>query len=498
VILRSKHIKLICSLLLLLIVTNTNGQELLGVTLGNYSGTAGLMLNPARMTTNKVYLDINLATANLFVSNSAVYIPSEDISIWDLYKKDYVFPTYGEDKRNVKYYDNHNLKNATVNARLLGPSAMLQIGDHAFGITTGVRYLMTGNRIPWDIAEISYNGLDYEPLHGIEFDDNDFDFSTSAWMEIGISYAYDVYKSYDEQLTVGISLKKLWGYGGAYSSTSNVNYIVVNDSTINIKNLNSELGFSAPVDYDNNDFISGSPIFRGSGMGLDIGAVFVKKRHVNMNKWRGEKLCSQTYDDYIYRIGVSILDIGRVKYSTDAQLHSYDNVSQYWASVDTIQWNNINSLLGQVSETFYGDSTASLKSNTIKIGLPTAFSLQADFSFENNLYLGAMWIHPIRFNMSSLRRPAQFAIVPRYETKYFEMSLPISVYEYKYPRVGIAARFYFVTVGTERLGTYLGMADLNGLDIYASIKIGINKGSCKNKFSGACSNQDFGRKKSRR
>jgi len=477
---------------------NSVAQEMLGVTLGNYSGTAGLILNPAKMTTNKVYLDINLATASVFVRNNFAYIPAEDISIWDMFNEGYVFPTYGKYNRNVLYYKNENLKDATINSRVLGPSVMLQVGDHAFGITSGVRYMATGNRIPWDVAEISYNGLDYTPLQNIEFDDYDFDFNSSAWMEIGLSYAYNALKSYDKQLTVGISLKKLWGYGGGYVSINNVNYIVVDDSTVNIKNLNAEVGFSLPVDYDNNDFISSSPIFRGSGVGLDIGAVFIKKKNVNVNNWRGKKLCSQTYDDYIYRIGVSILDIGRVKYSTNAQLHSYNDVSQYWSSVDTIDFNNINTLMGQISETFYGDPNASLTASTMKVALPTAISVQVDVNLRNNIYVGGMWIHPLRINLHSLRRPAQLAVVPRYETKYFELSVPISVYEYKYPRIGLAARLYFLTVGTERLGTYLGMADLNGIDIYASIKIGINKGSCKSKFGGACSNQDFGNRKRRR
>ena len=84
------------------------------------------------------------------------------------------------------------------------------------------------------------------------------------------------------------------------------------------------------------------------------------------------------------------------------------------------------------------------------------------------------------------------AIIPRYETKYFELSVPISLYDYNYPRVGIAARFYFITIGTERLGTYLGLSDMNGMDIYASIKIGINKGSCKERCGGACDNNNFG------
>ena len=489
--------KLFTLLVFLLMFNHAQAQELLGVTLGNYSGTAGLMVNPAGMTNNKMYLDINLATANVFFRNNFAYLPKEDFVIWDA--ADYGFPPiYGIDtNRNVNYYNDHNLKNATVNARLLGPSAMLQVGDHAFGITTGVRYFTSGNRIPWDIAEISYNGLDYTPLHNTEFDDYDFDFNTSAWMEIGLSYAYNAIKSYDQQLTVGISIKKLWGYGGGYLKTNNVNYIVVNDSTINIKNLNAEAGFSVPVDYDNNDYIS-TPTFRGSGIGVDIGAVFVKKKKVSMNEWSGKKLCSQKYDKYVYRIGVSILDIGRVKYTNNAQLHSYDDVSKYWVDVDTLNFTDINTMMSQISNTFYGDPAASLKSNTIKIGLPTALSVQADFSLQNNIYIGGFWIHPIRINRSALRRPAQLAVVPRFETKYFELSVPLSLYEYRYPRVGIAARFYFFTIGTERLGTYLGMADMNGLDIYASIKISINKGSCKSKFGGACSNQNFGNKSSKR
>lgn len=495
----NRTIKIITTLFFLLIFNHGNAQELLGVTLGNYSGTAGLMINPAGMTTNKVYLDINLVTANVFIRNNFAYIPHEDISVWNIFKNDYEFPTYGEDNRNLTHYKNQDLKNATVNIRALGPSAMLQVGDHAFGITTGVRYFMSGNRLPWDVVELNYYGLDYTPLHNIEFDDYDFDLNTSAWMEVGISYAYNVIKTFDKQLTAGISIKKLWGYGGGYIKTNNVNYIVVDDSTINFKNFNAEVGFSLPMDYDNTDFISTNPTFGGSGVGIDIGAVFIKKKNVNLNKWNGKKLCSQTYDEYIYRIGVSILDIGRVKYKSNAQLHSYDDVSKYWASIDTLGFTDINTLMAQFSNAFYGDPAASLVSNTIKVGLPTAISIQADFNLQhNNLYIGGFWIHPLRINMSSLRRPAQLAIVPRYETRYFEMSLPVSLYEYKYPRVGIAARFYFLTIGTERLGTYLGMADMNGFDIYASIKIGLNKGSCKSKFGGACSNESFGNKYSKR
>ena len=492
------RIKSFIILLFLLVINHTNAQELLGLTLGNYSGTAGLLLNPAGMTTNKVYLDINLVTADFFVRNNFAYLPKEDFTIWDAFKKDYTYPTYGDENRNIIYYKDQKFKHATINARVLGPSVMLQVGDHAFGITTGVRYFMSGNRIPWEIPQFGYNGLEYTPLQNIEFDDNNFDINTSTWMEVGLSYAYIIHKSFDRQITAGISIKKLWGYGGGSLKVNNINYVVVDDTTINIKNLDNEFAFSVPVDYNSGDFNGSNPTFRGSGVGIDIGAVFIKKKHVGTNRWSGKKLCSQTYEEYIYRIGVSILDIGRVKYTENAQLHCFEDVSIYWSSLDTIDFTNINTLMSEFSNTLLGDPNASLISNTIKIGLPTVLSIQADFNLENNLYVGAMWIHPLRINRSALRRPAQLAVVPRFETRHFEMSLPLSLFEYRYPRVGIAARFDFLTIGTERLGTYLGMADMNGLDIYASIKIGINKGSCKKKFGGACSNESFGNQYSKR
>ena len=490
---RLKNLKYILALLGLISTFNiAQSQEMLGLTMGNYKGITGVMINPASMTTNKVYLDINLATANVFLRNNFAYLPKEDFVIWDLLDKNYQFPTYGEEEKNVLYYNNSKAKQITQNTRILGPSAMIQIGDHAFGITTGVRVFTSGNNIPWNVAEFGYWGLDYGPLHNIDFDEKNIDFGSNSWMEVGLSYAYDVWKYYDQQLTVGLSVKKLWGYAGAYVYSDKLNYLVPNDTTIDIKEMNASLGFSGPINYDNSEFLNTSPTFRGSGVGMDIGVVYVKRRQVELNKWNGERLCAQNIVDYDYKIGVSIVDIGRVKFKENAQEHQFDEESIYWEDVDTLQFNNANSFLHELSNTFYGNPNASYVGDNIKIGLPTALSIQADFNLRNNIYVAGFFIHPLRLNKSTLRRTPQLAIIPRYETKYFELSVPISLYDYNYPRVGIAARFYFITIGTERLGTYLGLSDMNGMDIYASIKIGINKGSCKERFGGACDNNNFG------
>lgn len=462
---------------------------MLGVTLGNYSGTTSILVNPAMMTNTRYFLDINLASGDLFVHNNVVYIPGSDYNMWDAVNTK-PLPEYGENANNYLYYDNQDLKHMAVNLRLMGPSAMIQIGDHAFGISTGLRVFTTGNNIPWEMPKFGFESIKYKDLHNIKFDDYNTDYQVNAWGEIGFSYAYNIIKYFDHQLTIGATVKYLLGYAGAYVDVENVEYIVQSDSVLNIINLKAEIGFALPIDYNTNDFPDSGPTIKGTGMGLDIGVVYVKRKGIDNKRYK--RLCDQQYNDYKYRIGISILDIGSIKYKNNAQLHSYDNVNILWQDYDTLSFDNINQMVGELSNVFYGDPDASLQATSMKIGLPTALSVQADLHFSKNIYFGGYWIHPIRLNRHTLRRPAQLSFVPRYETKYLEFSLPLSLYEYQYPRVGASIRLYFLTIGTERIGTWIGLSNLDGMDLYFSVKIGIGKGSCKPVSHNECYNNEYG------
>jgi len=475
---------------LILFQHQAQGQEMFGVTLGNYSGVNSIMVNPAMMTNSKNYLDINIFATDIFVFNNAVYVPAADASIYDLMKPGFVFPTYGDSKQSVLLYQNQNIKQATANVRIQGPSAMMQYGKHAFGLTTAFRYFTSGHNIPWEMPFFGVETLSYKPLQNINFNDYSIDVSTSAWFQLGLSYAYNIYNFMDQSISIGGTVSKLWGYAGMYGDISNVDYIVLNDSTLNIKNLDGQAAFALPIDYSSNDYPMNDPLFKGSGMGFDLGVTYVKKKHVGTKRWRYPS--QQQYEDYVYRVGLSIVDLGWVKYKNNTQVHNYDNVSAFWQNFDTINYDNVNQVVGDISTVFYGDPTASYAGNSMSIGLPTAISLQFDYNYKNNIYFGAFWIQPIRFNSHALRRSAQIAIIPRYETKQFEVSVPISLYDYKYPRVGLALRYSFFTIGTERLGTYLGIADLNGMDLYFSFKISFGKGTYKFKSHTKCYNNEYG------
>jgi len=329
------------------------GQEMFGVTLGNYNGLTGSLLNPAIMTNTKNYLEINFIAGDIFAFNTAAYIPASDLTIWQALKQDAEMPVYGDNNSSFLIYSNRNPKYAVQNTRFLGPSVMYQYGKHAFAITTGFRFFTSANNIPWEIPVFGYEGMDYGPINNVNFDDYNIDLATQAWIDVGISYAYEAYHFLDNQVTVGITARKLWGYMGVYGQVNNANYIVPNDSVLNILNLNGETGFAVPVDYESSDFPLHDPVFKGSGVGFDVGVVFTKRRFVDDKRW--EKACDQEFKEYVYRIGLSILDIGRIKYSSNAQVHSFDDVSAYWVNYDTISYTSVNQVVQEISNVFYGD-----------------------------------------------------------------------------------------------------------------------------------------------
>ncbi|PLX11068.1 MAG: hypothetical protein C0598_09040, partial [Marinilabiliales bacterium] len=149
-----------------------------GLTLGNYSGINSTLVNPAMMTHQHKFLDVNIIGADIFANNNFAYIPGKDYNMWDAVNTR-PLPVY-EDGKNFLYYNNAKLKSETVNLRTLGPSAMMQIGKHAFGFTTAMRVYTTANRVPWEMAVLGYEGMKYEPLHNILFDDYDLDLQANV------------------------------------------------------------------------------------------------------------------------------------------------------------------------------------------------------------------------------------------------------------------------------------------------------------------------------
>ncbi|MCK5774666.1 MAG: hypothetical protein KAH25_00735 [Bacteroidales bacterium] len=451
-------------------------QEMSGQVHSNHAGTNVLFFNPAGMHHQKNWLSINIFTMDMFFSNNYAYIPKEDFSFTNLdfpmHKTDYSF---GE--RPFYIYDKGHKTRADLHLKLQGPSVMYIYNQHAFAITSGARAITTMKNLSQDLGRLIYHGFHYSPQYEDDFPIENFRGSVLNWGEIGFSYAYQHNTRSFGNWNFGMSIRKLYSAGGGYLYVDNTGYNLHNDSTLEFKPLNAEMAFSGPMDYHTNELIPGLAVY-GKGWGFDVGIEY-QELIKRQGKHLQEKVCGQSYNNYKYRWGISITDIGYITFANNAQLHQYIDVNYLWENIDTVKYDNLNDAVHDISNRFYGDPQASLKDTKFKIWLPTSINASFDYNFENDFYLNSSIVFSAPLMMSNyIEKPAIFSITPRYEKQNIEASLSLNLYQWQYPRVGASLRLYYFTIGSDYLTSLLGVHDFNGMDLYFSFKINIGKGSC--------------------
>lgn len=470
------------------------GQEMLGTVLGNYSGVNGIQLNPSSIHNSKTYLDVQLLAADVFVKNNYLYISRNEYRFSNFFKAGYQVPyhdeEYGTGERPFYHYTNTLDKNAFLNLRINGPGAMLIWGRHGFAITTALRTVVSMHNVPYDVTNFSYLGLNYLPQQDINYKNiKPFSGAALEWGEIGLSYSYMIMERGFDELSAGISVRKLFGSAGFYASSRNLDYFVPDDSTMSIKNIDVKAGLCLPVDYNSNQF-SLKPLIKGGGFGFDFGITY-KRLKSNTQQQYLNSLCEQKYRDYIYRVGISLIDIGAIRFRTNAINYHIDNRSSYWDNLDDMEFQDVNHLLDTISWKFYGDYTSAYSGTKFLIWLPSALSLQFDYHYMNNWYINACLVYGFNLSRGSLIRPTLLVITPRYETSWLETNIPVTLYDWRRLLLGLSIRIYGFTIGTENLGGYFHFNDFTGLDFYCSIKFFLEKGKCLGKTQKGCIEKDY-------
>ncbi|MCX6286062.1 MAG: DUF5723 family protein [Bacteroidetes bacterium] len=471
-----------------------NGQSMYGTVLGNYAGVNSVQLNPSALQNSKTWLDVQFLGAGVFIQNNMLYQKKTDYKFSHFFQSSYEWPThpesYGTEVRILYNYDNHRLKSAFVNIRVNGPGAMLIWGKHAFALTTAFRNVISAHNLPYELANFAYLGLNYKPQQKINYNDTrPFNVAQMAWAEIGLTYSYEVYGRGFNRINAGLTVRRLFGYAGTYANVKNIDYTVIDDSTVQIKNLNAEMGLSLPVDYQTNQFTGGTA-FRGGGFGFDLGVTYTRLVKPHQEQYFN-KLCAQRYEDYLYRVGVALIDVGGIRFKTNAQKLVVDNRPSYWDQVTRIKFRSIDQMLDTISYKFYGDASSAKASDKFTLWLPSALSVQFDYHLTKFTYVNASLIYPVSFAKATIYRPAELTLTPRYENRWLEVSLPVSLYDWYLPRVGLAIRAYGFTIGCDKLGGFFNFSDFTGIDVYFSIKYFLDKGSCRNKNNGRCGNLEF-------
>jgi hypothetical protein len=403
-----------------------------------------------------------------------------------LYTYDYPASNYNDSVYYYDYFKNSKPRNVYFNNRIVGPSVMYHKGRHAFSLVTALRTSTSVVRLPTDLANFIYRGMQFRPQQSITYSSSGpLRLAVLSWAEIGLGYSNTIHQDYAYQLDAGIMVKALLGLGGAYATINNLTYMIPNHDSIYVNQMTGSIGFSLPFNTANNTAAI-SPLIKGTGMSADLGVLYMKFNQRADKDKKLPPLLEGTKKDYLYRAGLSLIDLGWIRFNDLVQVHEFNNVQNaLWSGLSGFTPTNFNQILQSASYNLLGDSAASLTTQTkISIWLPTALSAQFDYNFGNNLFVSATFVQGIRIGNAGIRRPALIALTPRYETRYFEVNLPFSFYDYHDPQIGLAIRIFNLVIGTEKLGTFVNLTDVNGMDFYFSI--GFNLSPKTSSHSSGC------------
>jgi hypothetical protein len=276
-------------------------------------------------------------------------------------------------------------------------------------------------------------------------------------------------------LKLGFTGKYLMGYGTGYIKNNGVEFKVLGPDTVQFGQTDVEYGYTDPEELKKYSNVTPEMIFAkasGAGFGYDFGATFQytpegTKRVINENT------------NYLIRAGISLLDGGNIKYKDKVRTTHITNIpgSGFKIGPDfAAAWMN-----GSTAGLKYTDSTMRKNFNidtsltVVKTKMPTTINLQFDYNVFKFFFVGANLSQDLRGKKAiGVRRASYLTVIPRIESKFVEVALPISLMnDYKTGRIGIYFRIGPIFFGSDNFISQLKTSNFYGGDFYFGISSGL-------------------------
>lgn len=439
-------------------------QEQLGMRTSNYAGANGLTLNPASSLTNPFSWDVNLLEFGQFFDNNYLFVenfrlldapnlPALGALRPDLKKGDLPTPT---DRFVIDFYrSNGSSFRGDVLTSAMGPALMLRLGDYTtVGFFTRARAAFNARDVPSVLGYYEYNEQPFDA----PFEATPFKLDAMVWSEIGLNYARISDTDYG-QLSIGGTLKLLQGYEVGYARLEQpMTFMQVRGNRLVGEPGRASYAFASSL-IDLEEGSDWQLQQNGVGAGLDLGLAFTIL---------GED------EDYRWKFGFSLLDLGVIRYNKSAEQHLIvvgDSTSLNFNQFDFENEVNLDSIIKEFSRQTLKDPNASLQGRAFGMWLPTALSAQAEVRLASSLFVNATIVQGIPLNANAIRRNSVAALTPRFERRWLEAALPITLLDWKRLRSGLAVRLGFLWLGTEDLGSVFSKGNFDSTDFYMAFKI---------------------------
>lgn len=462
-------------------------QEMAGVVSDNMAGINRGIINPAALYDSPNCLDISFVSSNFSIQNNVFYLPRGTFSFRDLAHADDTYLLYP-----ANYFLNRTGKQAMYgrqNFRLQGPSVLFKYGNHSIGFVNAARGVSSIKRIPQHVINFLTKGISFAPQLNTEFSESrPFSVASAGWTELGFSFATRLNKASAESVVAGVTAKYLWGFHGLSVRSDDLVYMVNDTRQVNFSRFNATGLASVPVDYLSNEHSGYQTRAVGRGFSFDIGLGYTRNEEDVLPGRRDLTNFIPPYVNYRYRLGISLLDIGAMRIQENTRSVAFQNLNLVWPDPDLADYPNLDALLLDLRQNISSGEIISTQGQDFWLFLPMAASIQFDYNLGNNFFGYMFLVQDLPLVRHRVARSSQLGIVPRYETRWFAVALPLTLHQYQKPRLGFSVRLAFLTIGTEQPGGMFHVNDADGLDFYFSLAWGIKNCQFLKRSSNPCLN----------
>jgi hypothetical protein len=426
--------------IILFIVLRVTAQERLGMANSNYFSTTSIFLNPSSSVDSRTFMQLNLVGANVYAKTNVAYLPK--FSVWGGLGgiQD---PVVSETESNKYLY-------AYLGAD--GPIFVISKNRFGAGFFARGRSVINMRRIPYELTSM-LAGQEPEYTGPSTFDNRNAGYSNMSWLEYGVNFGMMVKHSRSDFMSVGGNLKYLNGFNVFYANLTELRGSY-NDSLLRLDTLRGTIRYNAAA------------LGSGKGYGMDLGFTYKKMLGTIDNYYVHSQRSSCKYVDYKYKIGLSLRDIGYIRYSGNTSVADINSSGTFYSGSTDMSYVPV---LNAITNTTFA-------AEPITAFLPASFSAQFDYNFENSIYLnGTVVKNLVPGNFTGVQAADLISVAPRFELRYFEAAFPLTFHRFIYPQVGFGLRFRSLVIGMDNMLPLFIKTNTYGLNLYFNLAVSIFK-----------------------
>ncbi len=449
---------------LMLLTTGLSAQENPGLAISPYAGITGFALQPASIADSRFQADIQLfnvsfaAGSNWFgMKRSELFNPKFLNENFE-YLRDYAIEVDQTDSRKGLY----------VNGSLGVLNTLVSFSPNfSAALTIRGRTMYNLDDLSRELSVLVLSELEEESLYNLKLNNDRFSINGMAWTEVGIGGAYAVGLESDHMFKFGGQVKFMQGLTGSYFYARKLDYSWKNSDTLSL--FSSEFGYGHTTEFqlrppNKLDYLS------KVSLGLDAGVEWV---------YQPDREDRRDRPGYKLKLGASLLDLGRIKFSKDVKSNDFKADIRDWdvSNIEITGKNGVQNFDDTINKRF-----GLLAGDTFfNMSLPTALSLQADWNIDGKFYLGAVaYGSPrlLKLDENRVHSVDYISIIPHFETVWIGAALPLSIDNYGFTHAGLSLRLGPLLIGTQDWLTALRRVS-NTYDFFVALKVPVpyNKNS---------------------